>query len=258
MRAPSSSDLPRAAADLLERLRRQGPRVHCLTNAVAQSFTANVLLALGAVPSMTVAAEEIAAFAARADAVLINLGTLDPQRRAAAAIAVATAIDEARPWVLDPVLVDRSPARADFARSLAARGPAAVRLNLAELEALSRAPGGEEEEVARYARGLRAVLALTGPTDLVTDGERSARIENGDPLMSRVTATGCASSAVVAAFLAVEADPWLAALSGLTIYAVAGETAAARARGPGSFAVELIDALASADRQMLQARAKVR
>jgi hydroxyethylthiazole kinase len=76
--------------------------------------------------------------------------------------------------------------------------------------------------------------------------------------MSRVTATGCASSAVVAAFLAVEADPWLAALSGLTVYAVAGEAAAARARGPGSFAVELIDALALIDGQMLQARAKVR
>jgi hydroxyethylthiazole kinase len=223
---------------------------------VAQSLTANVLLALGAVPSMTVAAEEIAAFAARADAVLINLGTLDPQRRAAAAIAVSTAIEEARPWVLDPVLVDRSPLRADLARSLAMRGPAVVRLNMAELEALAGAPCNEEQ-VARYARELRAVLALTGPTDLVTDGERRVRIENGDQLMSRVTAMGCASSAVVAAFLAVEPDPWLAAFSGLTVFAVAGEAAAARARGPGSFAVELLDALANADRQMLQSRAKV-
>src|SRR6195256_259995 len=126
------SDLPEFAADILARLRARSPRVHCSTNAVAQNFTANALLAVGAVPSMSVAPEEIAEFVARADALLINLGTLDRDRRQAAEIAIEVASDEQRPWVLDPVFVDRSRARVEFARALMTRTPRAVRLNAAE------------------------------------------------------------------------------------------------------------------------------
>ena len=103
------------AADVLARIKGRAPRVHCITNSVAQAYTANVLLATGAVPSMTIAPEEIAAFVAGADALLVNLGTLDPERRAAIAMAVAAAGDRV-PWVLDPVFIDRSPERAQFAR----------------------------------------------------------------------------------------------------------------------------------------------
>src|SRR6516165_9811042 len=88
---PPLATLPALAADVLSRVRARGPRVHCLTNAVAQNFTANVLLAAGAVPSMTAAPEEIAQFVAHADALLINLGTLDRERREAAGIAVEVA-----------------------------------------------------------------------------------------------------------------------------------------------------------------------
>ena len=102
------------------------------------------------------------------------------------------------------------------------------------------------------------MVALTGVTDTVTDGARMAKIENGHPLMGRVTAMGCAGTALVAACLAVEADPWLATSSALLAFAVAGECAAARARGPGSLAVEILDALASLDRETLLARACVR
>src|SRR5438067_5058428 len=112
MHAPKStpliSELPDITADILTRLRQGSPRVHCITNAVAQNFTANALLAAGAVPSMTVDPAEIAEFVARADAVLVNLGTLDRDRRAAAEIAVEAATDERRPWLLDPVFIDRS------------------------------------------------------------------------------------------------------------------------------------------------------
>src|SRR6516165_3697121 len=134
---PFTSDLPDAAADILARLRARGPRVHCITNAVAQNFTANVLLAAGAVPSMTVAPDEIAQFVARADALLINLGTLDRERREAAEIAAEEAVEEQRPWVLDPVFVDRSQARCDFAANLMARMPRLLRLNRAEFAALA-------------------------------------------------------------------------------------------------------------------------
>jgi hydroxyethylthiazole kinase len=101
-------------------------------------------------------------------------------------------------------------------------------------------------------------MALTGGADTVTDGTRSARIENGDPLMGRVTSTGCAASAWVAACLAVEGDSWLAATAGLLVFAIAGECAAQRARGPGSFSVEILDALADLEEETVLARAKVR
>src|SRR5437016_841033 len=129
---PIPADLADAAAAVLARLRAKNPRVHCITNAVAQNFTANVLLAAGAVPSMTVAPEEVGEFVSRADALLVNLGTFDRERRAAAEVAIARAGESRRPWVLDPVFVDRSPPRTAFARALAAKKPTVVRLNRAE------------------------------------------------------------------------------------------------------------------------------
>src|SRR3954469_13657825 len=142
MRAPQSErntsiDLPATTADILERLRERRPRVHCITNAVAQAFTANMLLAVGAVPSMTIALKEIKAFAARADAVLVNLGTFDPERQKASLAAIGVANKRNIPWVLDPVFIDRSPPRAAFAKSLLAKKPRALRLNAAEFAALA-------------------------------------------------------------------------------------------------------------------------
>jgi hydroxyethylthiazole kinase len=249
-------DVPQIAATLLERLRTHGPRVHCITNGVAQNFTANALLAAGAVPSMTLSAEEIGAFVAGSGALLVNLGTFDTERRVATGIAVQTAARENVPWVLDPVFIDRSAARADFARALIGHGPKAVRLNRAEFSVLS---GGETTPgaLAAYARDNKIVIGLSGEADLVSDGERLAAIANGHPLMAKVTAMGCAASALVAACCAIEPDAWRAAAAALVIAGVAGELAAAKAEGPGSFAVAIIDALHTIDGPMLMARAKV-
>src|SRR3954463_15952352 len=142
MRAPPSEriasvDLPAIAAEILERIRARRPRVHCITNAVAQTFTANMLLAAGAVPSMTIAQKEVRAFAARADALLINLGTFDPERQKASLAAISVANRQGIPWVLDPVFIDRSAPRAAFAKKLLALKPRALRLNLAEFGALA-------------------------------------------------------------------------------------------------------------------------
>ena len=155
------NDVPQIAAALLERLRARSPRVHCITNAVAQNFTANVLLASGAVPSMTLSVEEIGAFVAGADALLVNLGTFDRERREAAEIAVKIAVQENVPWVLDPVFIDRTPPRAAFARALIERAPSAVRLNAAEFAALS---GSEPTRgaLAAYARATKTAIGLSG------------------------------------------------------------------------------------------------
>ena len=252
MRAPVD-DLPAMAADCLERIRARRPRVHCITNVVAQNFTANMLLAAGAIPSMTIAPKEVAPFVARADALLVNLGTFDAERQKASLVAIAAATKAKRPWVLDPVFIDRSPPRTAFAKTLVAKKPSAIRLNQPEFEALA----GKGAKLAGYAKSKRTVLGLTGEIDVVSDGRRMAAIGNGDPLMARVTAMGCAGSALLAAFLAVESDAWMASSCALLALGVAGEVAAVRARGPGSFAVEILDAVHGLDRKVLAARAKV-
>jgi hydroxyethylthiazole kinase len=252
-----ASELPHIAADLLTRLRERAPRVHCITNAVAQAFTANVLLAVGAIPSMTLSADEIGAFVARADALLVNLGTFDAERREAAATALEVASEEGVPWVLDPVFIDRSEPRAAYAKSLVAHKPRAIRLNRAEFMVLSGAEP-EGEALSRYALDTLAVVALTGTVDQITDGAQRVEIENGHPLMARVTAMGCAASALNGAFLAVESDPFLASAAALLCFGVAGGIAGERATGPGSFATAILDALYALDRNTLIEKARTR
>jgi len=260
MRAPTdpsanlSELLPELAADVLARIRARRPRVHCITNAVAQNFTANMLLAAGALPSMTIAVDEVADFVAGADALLINLGTLDPERRVAIDLAVEAAGDRV-PWVLDPVLIDRSLPRRGLATALALRRPRAIRLNGAEFRALAGAEP-TAEALARYATAQGSVIGLTGDRDIVADGRRTVTIRNGDPLMAKVTAMGCAASALVGACLSVEPDAFIATAAALILIGVAGEVAAVEARGPGTFAAAILDVLHGLDAAMIRQRAR--
>jgi len=248
--------VPEMAGALLAQLRARGPRVHCITNAVAQNFTANVLLAAGCVPSMTLSAEEIGGFVASAQGLLVNLGTFDPERREATMIAVEAAHRHKVPWVLDPVFVDRAPPRLAFARELIARGPRVVRLNHHEFEALAGS-AARRENVMAFARETRTIVGLSGPTDLITDGSRAVSIANGHALMAKITAMGCAGSALVAAFLAIEPDALAATAAALLMFGVSGELAARNAHGPGSFAVAILDELHTLDAPTLIALAKV-
>ncbi|MEK0082708.1 hydroxyethylthiazole kinase [Benzoatithermus flavus] len=242
-----------AAAGLLARVREERPMVHCLTNPAALTLSANVLLAVGAEPSLSADPETVRDFVAGTSALVVNLGMLDPAREAAILAATEAAPELGRPWLLDPVKVELSPSRRKFARRLLARRPALVRGNAAEIACF--AEGGDPRTLACAAG---TVVARTGPSDLVTDGARTAEIANGSPLMAAVTAVGCAASALAGAFLAIEPDSWTAAVAALLVMGVAGELAAARARGPGSFAVELLDALYRLDERDLLERGRVR
>jgi hydroxyethylthiazole kinase len=255
-REEQAHGLPQAAAGLIGPLRARRPRVHCITNTVAQAYTANMLLAAGAVPSMTLSREEIGGFVGSAHALLANLGTFDPERREATLIAVETAERHKLPWVLDPVFVDRSALRLAFARDLVERGPRVVRLNHAEFEALAAAEA-RQENVMAFARATGAIVGVSGPTDLVTDGTRTATIGNGHSYMAKVTAMGCAGSALVAAFLAIEPDALRATAAALMMLGIAGELAARDVKGPGTFATAIIDAVNALDAPALIAHAKV-
>jgi hydroxyethylthiazole kinase len=226
----------------LARLRERCPRVHCVTNSAAVNFTANVLLAAGAVPSMTTNPEEVPDFVASADALLVNLGTLDAERTAAVEAAVSVAGEGGKPWLLDPVFVQRSALRLKLARRLIEGEPTVIRLNRDELAAMTDMAGDDPSADALALSSLSTV-ARTGDVDYVTDGARKVRISGGHALMTRVTATGCATGALMAGFLAVEPDALVASAACLAYVAAAAEQAGATAAGPGSFQPAFIDAL---------------
>lgn len=249
---------PPPLAELASRLtlvRERRPRVHCLTNPVAMTLSANLLLAAGAVPSMTAEVASQADFLRSSDALVVNLGMLDRPRLEAIGAATALAAELGRPWALDPVKVDRSPDRLDVARRLMESRPAAVRANDAETAALVR---GGRRRAAHLASEQGCVLAVTGPADLVTDGSRSLELRNGSPLMDRVTGMGCAITALLGAFLAVEpdGDMFLATAAALLAAGVAGDVAAEAARGPGSFVPAFLDAVHALDEATLTERAR--
>lgn len=265
--------IPAVCAELLTRVRQVPPLTHCITNAVVTGFTANVLLAVGASPAMVDIVGEAGVFARIASGLLINLGTPSPEQRAASLEAAAGANEAATPWVLDPVAVGALPVRTALAADLVGMRPTAVRGNASEILALAGAGAGgrgvdaldDPDAALGSARSLAArfgaVVAVSGPVDLITDGTRVIRIANGDPLLTRVTGGGCALGALMAAFLGAardhDADALEAVSAAALVYTLAAEHAARVADGPGSFAVGLLDALAGVDPADVIAEARV-
>ena len=253
----------------LERLRARRPLVHVITNRVAADLTANLLLAAGAKVVMAERLEEVEDFVALADALAVNLGMLTGPRIEAIVLAARAAVEEGKPWVLDPVAVGASRERRMVADRLTGLQPTVIRGNASEILSLgdAGAVGGavdtaveatEALDAARdLARASGALVAVTGAVDYVTDGSRIWAVDNGHPLMCRVSGSGCALSALLAACCAVEADALTATCHGLAIHGLAGERAAAEAAGPGSFRAQWIDALYGLDEAGLSDGARI-
>lgn len=239
----SDTSLASHCAGNLRAIAERSPRIHCLTNPVAMTLTANLLLAVGARPSMTQSADQLDEFIAASDTLCVNLGMLDTARREAIDAALGSATRHAVPWVLDPVKVHLSPTRCDYARTLLDRCPTVVRGNQPELFVL--AEGESMVDLSRLANQYRCVIAATGAEDRITDGQRNRKLTGGTPLQTRTIATGCALTALVAACVAVDPDPFAATLSALLAFKTAGARAARQARGPGSFPMVLLDELAT-------------
>jgi hydroxyethylthiazole kinase len=231
-----------------------------MTNLVSMEVVANCLLALGASPAMVQAEEEVEDFLNLANALVVNIGTLSSDQLAAMKRAAARATALERPWVLDPVGAGATPYRTHAAAEPIEVGPTVIRGNGSEILALagftasptkgvdSSHGAGEAVHAAQaLARTSGSVVAVTGEIDRITDGERWRKVQNGDPRMTRVTALGCSTSAVIGAFLTVEPDPLLAAAEGLAVFGLAGERAAALAAGPGSLRWQIVDQLALLD-----------
>ena len=265
------TDWNEIAADSLTAVRERKVLVHNITNYVVMNSTANTLLAAGASPVMAHAEEEVAEMVALAGALVLNIGTLSPPWVRAMEIAGRTANDRGIPVILDPVGSGATTYRTETSKSLAdrleiavVRGNASEILSLSGLDATTQGVDAvhDVEEAAKVAaelaRELHTVVAITGEVDLVTDGNSVLRIEAGHELMGRVTGTGCASTALVGAFRAAEAKTVAAAAGALAFFGLAGERAAEKAGGPGSFQVALYDALAAIQPEDLRSAARIR
>jgi hydroxyethylthiazole kinase len=254
----------------LTAIRARHPLVHQITNYVVMNETANITLAFGASPVMAHAREEVEEMAAAASALVLNIGTLSAEWVEAMVLAGRAANRHGIPVVFDPVGAGATVMRSAAARRILAEvSVAIVRGNAAEISALigERAAIRGVDSVAAGAPGrlaltaaaeLGCTVAVTGPIDHVAGPEESTAVSNGVALLSRVTGTGCMATAVCGCFAAVNPeDPLRAATEALAAYGVAAEHAAVGARGPGSFLVNLYDAVAALDPATLDSEARI-
>ncbi|MBM3285290.1 MAG: hydroxyethylthiazole kinase [Candidatus Aminicenantes bacterium] len=242
----------------LETIRKKSPLVHNITNYVVMNSTANALLALGASPVMAHAAEEIEDMVGLASALVVNIGTLSPAWVFSMRKAMSEAGKKGIPVVLDPVGAGATRFRSETALTLLSEGkPAIVRGNASEILALgaqdAKTKGVDSlhrsDEAVEAARILSekfgVTVSISGPSDMVVNGKKLAVVSNGHPMMPRVTGMGCTASALTGAFAAVNPSAFKAAAHAMAVMGIAGELAAGKAAGPGTFQACFIDALYS-------------
>lgn len=245
------ADLHRYCSQLI----RKRPLVHCMTNDVVQEFTANALLASGASPAMVIAKEESAQFSQIADALLVNVGTLTPERFESMRQACEVTHTLQKPWVLDPVAIGPMSWRNDRIAELMQFSPSVIRGNASEIICLAGLGSGghgvdsvnDSDEALLAAQNLAlqtgAVVAVSGAADFITDGQRTLKVAGGHIMATRVVGTGCSLGALVAAFITLDDDILNACAAAHALFKAAEEQAIKRAQGPGTFHSAFLDAL---------------
>ena len=256
-------------------VRERSPLVHSITNLVAINLNANVLLAAGASPVMAHAHEEVRDMVGIAQALVVNIGTLDPYWVSSMELALKAAAIRGIPSVLDPVGAGATPYRDQtIARLLDAALPSAIRGNGSEIMSTAgsaiKTRGVDSSAGANDALGAAkalvqrtgGVVCVSGETDHVLDaGRRWSRLSNGHVWMTRITAVGCSATALIGAFCAVQPDHWRATTVAMALLGVAGEVAAEQAqaagRGVGSMQALLLDALQLIDQGTFERRLRL-
>jgi hydroxyethylthiazole kinase len=261
----------------LEDLRQKKPLIHHLTNYVTVNDCANIVLAIGASPIMADDIEEVETITAMASALVLNIGTLN-QRTIISMVAAGKKANQRNiPVVLDPVGAGASELRnrtvvrlLDEVKIDILRGNMSEIRFISGLKASTKGVDASEDDIARgntsgmetaknLAGKLNCVVAITGATDLISDGTRCSYIQNGHPMLSRVTGTGCMSTSLVGAFAGVTTDYFLAASAGILCMGITGEIAFAEAgtKGTGSFHTAIIDSISRLDNQTIMMMAQI-
>ena len=262
--------LYKQAALNLTAVREQKPLIHNITNFVVMNYTANALLAMGASPVMAHAQNEVEDMVSFAEALVLNIGTLTDDWIASMIKAGKKAAEQHTPIILDPVGSGATALRTASAKSIidtaqmtVIRGNASEVLSLrddaSKTKGVDAIHSVEDAAAAAtvLAEELSTTLAITGAVDLVTDGSNVLRVANGHPLMGYVTGTGCTATVVIGAFLAVDNNPLRATATALAYFGLAGEIASQNASAPGSFMIQMIDALYTITPQDLQKGCKI-
>lgn len=251
--------------NIIEKVRVLNPRIHCITNYVTANDCANILLACGASPIMADCPEESGEITANCSGLVINLGTLSPQRLEAMLISGKKANELGIPVIFDPVGAGASEFRTNAAKQLLKDvNIDVIRGNLSEVRSLAGTPVHQHgvdtadmltddklQKTVRLAKELSAktgsVIVITAENDIAADSSAVYLVKNGHPIMSRITGCGCMLSAVIGAFAAAAPEnTLLAAVEAVAAIDICGETAAARLtaqEGNASCRSYLIDAV---------------
>jgi hydroxyethylthiazole kinase len=254
----------------IQRIRAESPLVHNITNYVVMNTTANSLLAIGASPVMAHAVEEVEEMVSHAAALVINIGTLSMAWVEAMLKAGKKARQCGIPVILDPVGCGATRFRTAVTKKLIKEiHPGIIRGNASEIRALvqigsstrgvdSRHTSHEvTDDAIALSKSVECVVSVSGPTDFIIEGDTISRVENGHPMMSKVTGMGCSASAITAAFAVVNPSPLQAALHAMAVMGIAGEMAAEHSNGPGSFQLNFLDALYSIQKSDIIHRLKM-
>lgn len=263
---------------LLNEVKNKKPLVHNITNYVTVNDCANILLALGASPIMADDIKEAADITKISSALVINIGTLNERTIESMILAGRKANELNIPVVFDPVGAGASEFRnATTKKILEEIKISVLRGNMSEVKFISglksTTKGVDASEndvktcndqgikVARnLANKLNCTVAITGVTDIVSDGERVAILKNGTKMLSNVTGTGCMTSALVGGFCGAGSDYFIAAISGIISMGIAGEIAFEKAGkiGTGSFHIAIIDAISNLDSETIRNMIKIK
>ena len=254
----------KAVAAMAARVRSENPMIHHITNSVVMNFTANITLAMGASPVMAPSVAESPQMAGYAGALLLNIGTITPNLLKSMVAAGHTANEKGIPVVLDPVGAGATELRTNAVKTLLSElDISVIRGNAGEMLSLTGTSGavrgvdsladgeGHEELFTAFASETGIITAVSGPVDFITDGKNWIKIYNGNPLMGRVTGTGCGATTATACFAAVGPPLLQAAAAGITCYNIAGEIASKTSAGPGSFVPRFIDLLSKIDESVI-------
>lgn len=256
-------------SEILQKIRSKSPLVHNITNYVVMNNTANALLAVGASPVMAHAKEEVKDIVAISSSLVINMGTLSEKWVESMLMAAAQAKATNTPFVFDPVGVGASAYRMEVAQKIIETAiPNVIRGNASEIMALAKLTNSTKgvdstmdtqdaiEGATLLAKQLNNTVVISGAIDYIITADTISKIENGSPLMAKITGMGCSATAMVGACLGVEENTHLAAVTAMAIMGVAGDMANAKSAGPGSFQMNFYDSLYELSPEVLAVKVK--
>ncbi|HQD50545.1 MAG TPA: hydroxyethylthiazole kinase [Defluviitaleaceae bacterium] len=266
--------LTKSCANLVDEIRVKNPLIHNITNYVTVNDCANAILAIGASPIMADDCEEVEEIVSISSALVINMGTLNKRTISSMIMAGKKANELNIPVILDPVGAGASGLRNKTVSDILSEVKVnVIRGNLSEisfiggLEASTRgvdtAVEDEKNDAVELAKRIAdkysCIVSVTGKVDIISDGIRFARVANGHKFLSKVTGTGCMTSALVASFSGITKDYYTAAVTGIASMGIAGEIAFEKSghKGTGSFHVQIIDALTNINGSIFIERGKI-